>query len=191
MLKSHRAWALAITAVAAVMVVWSGRGGEAQFSPDTFESRGVSYFYVPLTDLAVLSLPGRPYLKKIVEFWIDEGYLPDPCKEPQRWDVITGWRAWQRYGYSGPAKLFWYRAGCRSDEAADEWIEWSRRHPAFAARVWPQVVGLLGRGRQSDYHLAAELMLLVVKTADPGQFEKALAAWRAEVEAAERELSSR
>ena len=58
MLKSRRAWALAITAVAAVMVAWSGRGGEAQFSPDTFESRGVNYFYVPHTDLAVLSLPG-------------------------------------------------------------------------------------------------------------------------------------
>src|SRR5262249_34418960 len=49
LLRSRGTWV--VTTIAALAILVFGHGGEGQFSPDSFEHRGVTYFYVPHTDL--------------------------------------------------------------------------------------------------------------------------------------------
>src|SRR4051794_33467669 len=75
-----------------LVILHSLSGGEAQFSPDSFESRGVTTFSIPSTNLTLLTLPWKPYRTKIAQFWLDEGYLLPPTASARRWDVITGYQ---------------------------------------------------------------------------------------------------
>ena len=187
--KLVRLWAILFAVVGVVMLILliGGHYGESQFSPDSFETRGVSCYYIPQTNLEVLRWPGKPYRMKIVQFWIDNGYLPETSPRAKRWDVISGWHPLPRQIYSGSAKAFCYKAGCNTDEMADEWINWSRQHPDLADKLWPEVVSLLARGGYS-YTLAGLLMNGVDKTPDPKAFETAFAAYREYAEAVRKEL---
>src|SRR5690349_4424283 len=95
-----------------LIVFGCGYGGEGQFSPDSFEFRGVSTFSFPYVDRTLLSFLGDPYRQKIVQFWLDQGYLKDYLKEPKRWDMLSGHRAWQRRSFKGEAASFWWVATC-------------------------------------------------------------------------------
>lgn len=188
--KLSRSWILFVAgagALALIVLAW-GRCGEWQFSPDSFESRGVTCYYIPRTNVEIFRIAGTPYRPKIVQFWSDAGYLPASSLGPKHWDVVTGWHPVPRQIYGGTAKQFWYRAGCKTDQMADEWIEWSRRHPDFADRLWPEVVGLIAR-RGNSYALAGLLMNWVGKTPDPKAFEKAFADYRALVAEAENAMT--
>src|SRR5687767_6025298 len=94
--KPWWAWLAVISGLALVALVCR-RGGEGQFSPDSFEHRAVRLYYHPKDDWVVLSIPGRPYRKKIVQFWTDEGYFTDAPEGPKRWDTIIGWESWRRH----------------------------------------------------------------------------------------------
>ena len=169
-------WLSVLGLAGVALIATAGRGGESQFNPATLECRGVANYYVPYTFVRVWSRPGEPYRKRIAQFWLDEGYAT--AGEPGgRWDTITGWAGgWLRV--TGDAKAFWYYAGCRSDEAADEWIAWSRRHPALAADLWPRVVSLLQRaGRSPRYAAAAELMRRVQGAEDARAYGERVALW--------------
>jgi hypothetical protein len=172
-----------------VLILAIGGGyGENQFSPDSFENRGVSTYYIPQTNIEIFRWPGKPYREKIVQFWINEGYLAETIKRPNRWDTVSGWDPLTKQIYGGSAKAFWYRAGCKTDETAGEWITWSNQNPKLAAQLWPEVVSLVARGGYY-YQLAARLMNLVDKTSDPMVFQVAFVSYRAEMETVKKELN--
>lgn len=157
-------------------------GGESQFSPETFEHRGVKLHHFPFTDVLIRVKPSNPYRKRIVMFWIDEGYLRDLPKHARCWDTVTGWRSGQRWSYGGPAKAFWYRCGCQSDDGEKDWIAWSKRNPQLASKLWPKVIDFLksatdGRNSYVNYHLAAVLMMYVQDTQDQESYDAAYLKW--------------
>jgi hypothetical protein len=171
---------LSILGLASVaLIATAGRGGESQFNPATLECRGVADYYIPYTLVRVWSRPGEPYRPRIAQFWLEEGYAR--AGEPGgRWDTVTGWGGrWLRT--TGDAKLFWYHASCASDEQAEEWIAWSRRHPDLAADLWPRVVGLLrqagGERSFACYGAAAELMVRVRGAEDAKEYGERVALW--------------
>jgi hypothetical protein len=159
--------------LAALVVGGCGHGGESQFSPDSFEHRGVLYFWIPYTSIPVAAIPDERYQEKIVTFWIGEGYFDHVVRQAARWDTIGGWRQFDRSSYGGAAKAFWYLATCRGDEQADEWIEWSHENPKLAARLWPDVVRLVSKGDGESYAHAGALMRWVHKCTDPAEFDRA------------------
>jgi hypothetical protein len=183
-LKRRLLWVSVAGIAGVALVAPLGCGGESQFSPVTFEHRGVRTYHIPYTDVRLWSTPGEPYRKRIVQFWIDEGYLKPETSPTERWDVITGWVSapgW-RLSRSGSAKSFWYHAGCQDGEAAESWIHWSRRHPELAADLWPRVVGLLQQaahrpGRSAWYAAAAVLMDSVQQVEDAKTYRERVAEW--------------
>lgn len=163
----------AVSLVALWLVVTLGRGGQRQFCPATLEHRGVALYTVPYTGIVVWSSPYEIERLRIVQFWYDEGYAREGSPA-ERWHLITSWVSWQRRGGSGRAKGFWYGAGCQCDEAADEWIAWSRRHPALAADLWPRVVTLLHRADTeplavSDPYWEAMMLVLAMRGVEDEQ----------------------
>jgi hypothetical protein len=143
----------------------------------------VRTYYIPYTDVRLWTIPREPYRKRIVQFWIDEGYLKPETGPTDRWDMITGDVGWQQRTSSGNAKSFWRVSGCASDEQAEEWIAWSRRHPELAADLWPRVVGYLQKAAQSGqpgncYGVAGLLMATVQQSEDATTYHERVAEWR-------------
>jgi hypothetical protein len=172
--------ALALAVVG--LVVTLGAGGERQFCPATLEHRGVAIYTVPYIGIVVWSSPYEPERLRIVRFWYDEGYAR-AGGPPERWHLVTSWVSWRRFSGSGRAKMFWHMAGCQGDEDAEEWIAWSRRHPALAADLWPRVVSLLHRAgtepvEVSDPYWEAMILMGTVRGAESeGTYRKRIATW--------------
>lgn len=161
-----------------LIIAGCGRGGEAQFSPDTMQKRGVTVYSIPYADVELFRIASPPRSPILVDYWIDQGFLIPPSNSDSiRWDVITGWRAWERLSFGGRAKGFWYRCSCRSDDAMNEWIDWSKRHPDLANRLWPKVIELIQRGDSRGYALAGDLMYTVDESESAGEFEERFAFW--------------
>ncbi len=186
-MKRRRVIALSIFLISLPLCfVGCGHGGESQFSPDTYEHRGVRFLYVPGTDAIAWTWPSKPTRLRIVRFWIEEGYFT-PATNASQWDVINVWGSSiiDRKRGSGGAKAFWYRAACNTDENAEKWIAWSRQHPKRAAIVWPRVIELLKRAgnggdRIPDYWAAARLMTSVEDAVDDTQFDERVDEWNHE-----------
>lgn len=176
---------LFVSAVA-LLVLWSvvilGAGGRSQFCPSPLEHRGVTVYTVPFTDIELWTSAHEPERRRIVQFWYDEGYARADGP-PGEWHEITVWTSWMRFSGSGPAKVFWYFAGCQDGEGAEGWIAWSQRCPALAADLWPRVVHLLrqaGAGSEAaESYWEAQLLMVLVKgaKAEPDYHER-LADWQ-------------
>jgi hypothetical protein len=166
------AWGLA-------WMLWDmGRSGESQFSPDTFQFRGVTYHYLVWTDSLLFTVEGAPSSAygPLLKYWIEEGYFTPPPHPPKRWDVLTGWRSGRKGSWHGEASGFWYTGLCYSDAEQGDWIAWSRKHPQLAKRLWPEVVRLL---KEAKYDLAGWLMLVVWDTHDDETlFDRAFHDWQ-------------
>ena len=183
--RSRLLWIAGGVGLVLLLVIVLGCGSISQFSPVTFEHRGVTTFVIPYTDVRIFSIPGKPCRSRIVQFWIDEGYLKPEPGPTDRWDLICGsasapgWRS----RAMGEAKGFWYTAGCTSDEGAEEWIAWSRRHPDLAKDLWPRVVGYLQTAadvshRGEGYFVAGALMDYIRQAEDARTYQDRVGKWR-------------
>jgi len=176
-------WFTGGSTLLALLVLPLGCGSLSQFSPVTFEHRGVQTWDVPYTGVRVVSIPGQPRRVRIVQFWIDEGYLKPEPGPTERWDVITGEGFGRQWSHSGSSKSFWYGCLCGNDESAEEWIAWSRRHPDLAADLWPRVVGLLQKAadlqcQSNCYFVGGALMQSVQWVEDATTYHERVAEWR-------------
>src|SRR6476619_4104291 len=90
-LRRKLLWFSVVGIVCLMLVLLLGRGGESQFSPVTFELRGVRTYHIPYTDRQIWSIPGEPHRPRIVQFWMEEGYLKPDAGPTDQWDLITGW----------------------------------------------------------------------------------------------------
>lgn len=184
-MKRFRRWLLVLSGLSILVVgvvVRLGAGHRWEFCPATLEHRGVTVYTVPYTNVEVWTNPGEPYRPRIVQFWYDEGYAR-AGNPPGRWHVITSRVAWNQRSGSGWARGFWHYSGCQREEVADEWIAWSRRHPALAADLWPRVVARLHRAGaepmpdDEPYWEAAMLMLTVWGAEDEPTYRERIATW--------------
>lgn len=187
-----------------VIVLAQGERQETQFSPDSFQHRMVRTYAIPFTDTTVLAIPKDAYNRfRIVQFWIDEGYLVGSLQKPSRWDIVGGWQSRVRKSYKGPASEFWAWMAADSaslkvqvpqrvwtDEETDRWIAWSRRNPQLANRLWPDIVRLLAYGG-AGYRYADLLLRRVDRTEDADRVEAAYARCRVDCGALLEQLVSR
>jgi len=152
-------FSLVLTVLFLLSILFLGRGGDWEFCPDTFQHRSSSTFYVPFTDLKILKIKTEPYRVRISQYWMDSGILEKLPEYPKHWEKITGWQTGLKSS-SGPAKVFWYRAGCKTDEEVNTWIEWSKKNPNTSMNMWRNVTKLLRNAGENhlNYQLAAELM---------------------------------
>jgi hypothetical protein len=156
-----------------VVVFGCGRGKESQFSPDSFELRDVTCYSLPFVDWPFLSVSSTPYRHKLVQFWIDEGYLDGKLREPTRWDHASRLWSWSESTSKG-------RAGWFGDLAWENgWINWSRKNPRLAARLWPDIVRLLPHvSSDPDACLCALDLMWVANTTDAEDFDETYALQR-------------
>jgi hypothetical protein len=186
-------WFLVSLTFLGALIFELGGGDESQFSPESFEFRGLRHTYLPWTDIHLFTIEDPPYSKPIIGYWIEAGYLSQPANQPQRWDTITAWRTCPKVDWRGRAKRFWYRSRCLSESEENAWIDWSRKHPPFANKLWPEVIKLLKQAGTTDppglyYELAGSLMMAVRESQDERTFEKAFHEWEAKSRAIKREI---
>ena len=96
LLKSRRAWV--VTVVAALAIPLFGRGGEGQFSPDSFEHRGVTHFYaVPTIFIRLLNSGLTPKDLPSVRYFFSAAATM-PTDVARRWQEIFGSPIHEGYG---------------------------------------------------------------------------------------------
>jgi hypothetical protein len=110
-----------------------GRGAEIYFSPDTLELKSRSELRAPLFGFHIYRSSFKPLGHyQLVEYLINKGYWkPNQTSEP-RWIWIYGWNDQWSLGY-GPLSR-------HLSKFREFWMDWTEKHPEFAAILWPRVL---------------------------------------------------
>lgn len=117
-----------------------GRVSYGEFSSETFQLRGTSYY--ALFGIPVTSKRTTMRTTPLAEYLRDNGYVPQSQDASENWYFIRG-RAPDLKGWRGGSIV-----GCWVlTTGDDEWVEWSQKNPELAQRLWPKVVTAARSGR--------------------------------------------
>jgi hypothetical protein len=171
--SSKAVWALVVGGAALLILVVSiaflGAVSGEQFSPNTFRRRTFVYYEIPLLRLQVTPVKRMEISDDLRRHLAAKGYVPSG-KAPQ-WEVVQQHRRLGGASPAGAAQILCDYLNQFSDTGGQVWLDWSKKHPALADILWPEIVTA---ANQRLYWFMPDMFALARDTEDSKKFKSDL-----------------